>query len=332
MRDLRTILLYQESINAIRKYFEKQDYLEYTVQILQSALPLEPNIYPFQTLWKLPAKSQKFYLSTSPEAELKKFLSLGVKNCFAISKSFRNLEGKSPLHTPEFLMLEWYRINTTTEDIKKEIKEFIVFLKNYLYSYKKLSPKPTIRFKNQLLDLENLWPDISLRHLFKIRTKSDLAQLLDDKNMFFYAKKKGYNIAPSTTWDQLFHQILLNEIEPHLPIYPFFLIDYPARISPLCSVQKTNPDFADRFELFIGRIEIANGNKEETQISKIEKSFDKEKLHRRETRSILPPLDYGFLSSLAKLKGRSVCGVGLGVERLFMLLQNIKDISILSLS
>jgi lysyl-tRNA synthetase class 2 len=112
-------------LRSIRQYFWQQNFVEIEIPYLNSSLPLEPNIYSFKTTWT--HKNQDFLLPTSPEFALKKFLVKNKKNCFAISHCFRDLESSDPLHTPEFLMLEWYEVNKNLDDLKKTTQNFVSY-------------------------------------------------------------------------------------------------------------------------------------------------------------------------------------------------------------
>ena len=110
-------------LKAIRKYFWGQNFTEIEVPYLNSSLPLEANIYSFKTTWT--HRHQNFYVPTSPEFALKKFLTKNNQNCFAISHCFRDLEDKGPNHTPEFLMLEWYEVGKTYQDLMLSTQNFV---------------------------------------------------------------------------------------------------------------------------------------------------------------------------------------------------------------
>src|SRR6266498_2907542 len=109
MNNLQPYYIREELIHQTRQFFRTKNFREIIAPVLKESLPLEPNIYPFQTTWNRHNKQNPLYLVTSPESSLKKMLAKGVGNCFAIGHSFRNLESAGTKHNPEFLMLEWYR-------------------------------------------------------------------------------------------------------------------------------------------------------------------------------------------------------------------------------
>src|SRR4030042_3139996 len=108
----------QQVISSCRQFFLDRHFQEITVPILNPSIPTEANIYPFTTTHSQSrAKKQKLFLTTSPESSLKKLISQGLSDCFAISPCFRNLENIGPHHQPEFLMLEWYQIDKNYQDV-----------------------------------------------------------------------------------------------------------------------------------------------------------------------------------------------------------------------
>lgn len=153
-------------------------------------------------------------------------LDQGVEKCFSIGHSFRNLEASGTLHSPEFLMLEWYRKNADYFKIMEDVKKLM-----------------------KLLGVTGSWQTFSLPELFKKYAKVDLINLVNAD-----AQRPDY--------DKLF----VNEIESRLPKTPLFIIDYPSSISPLCKPKKDNPLLAERFEFYWKGVELANGNTENTDI------------------------------------------------------------------
>ncbi len=162
--------------------------------------------------------------------------------------------------------------------------------------------------------------------VFKKYAGLNLEDIMGDNAMWKVAADRGYN-TQNATWEQLFNQIFLNEIEAKLPHDPFFLTDYPAKISSLCARRKDKPYLAERFELYINGIEIANGNTENTDAEEILDSMEKEEHYRKKRSLICPPIDMEFIEALRKMSAKSYAGIGLGIDRLAMVLGGITDIS-----
>ena len=286
-------------IKIIREFFYTRKFHEVITSVLNTALPLEPNLRPFITTHKYKNIKETFYLAMSPERELKKMLAEGMGNCFSFTPSFRNYELVGPLHFHEFIMLEWYRKNAVYTDIMKDIEALLKIISRQM--------KSTIIMENKS------FPRISLNDLFEEKIGKKIDSLIDDKEQLWkIAEKKGYKIEKKTTWHELFDQLFVNEIETTFSSEPFFLTDFPAHISPLCKKQESNPFLAERFELYINRVEIANGNTENTDTKSIRMVFEQE--HKKTGM----PIDEEFLAWLELMKHSSYAGVGLGIDRLAM--------------
>ena len=320
MNTLQSMYNLETVVRSIREFFHRKNFHEVITPILHTGLPLEPTAYPLITFWQKMKAGKTLYLATSPESFLKKMLATGLGNCFAISKSFRNLEDGGKLNLPEFLMLEWYREKADYILIMKEIQELIIWINEQLPHYG--------RKESFFIDQTKKWQVYSFIELFDKYANLDYGKILSGNNLFPLAKKQGYLIEKDTTWEQLFNQLFLNGIYPHLPLTPFFLVDFPGRISPLCKVRKTNPQIAERFELFIGGIEIANGNTESTDSVQITKFFSEERMYRKRNQKLISVIDQGFISAVRKMgkKPYTYAGAGLGIERLVMILTNKSDI------
>jgi elongation factor P--beta-lysine ligase len=290
------------------------------------ALPLEPNLYAFQTHWKTASSTTNLFLSTSPESGLKKMLAKGIGDCFTISKSFRNLEGQGSLHTPEFLMLEWYRENADYKQIMKDTQELFIFVKNAIDTYSKKEKSSTLNYQGKESSLAGDWPILSMVDLFEKQTGLSFESVLQDDIMLKKAKEKGYSVT-NATWGELFDQIFVNEVEPSLAKSPFFIIDFPARISPLCTPRADKPYLAERFEVYMFGMELGNGNTENTDSESVRKVFLKEKENRKKLGLFAPPIDEQFLQALKTMSSKKYGGIGLGVDRLAMIMADVPNIT-----
>lgn len=307
---LKHILLRDELMKATRAFFAERKFTEITPTILNDAVPNEPNISPFVTSWDRGSSEKEVkYLPISPERSLKIALGMGLGDCYAIGHSFRNLEGSGSLHLPEFLMLEWYRVQSTYQKIMNELKEYVAFV--------------SIKLSLPVISQKNDWRIISLKERLEEVLGTSYEKLLtDDQTLFDVAKKLGYTIE-NASWRQIFDQIMVNEIESKLPKDPVFLVDFPSRISTLCKTKIDEQYIAERFELYIQGVEIANGNNENTNVSEIRKVFE------NETGEGRSPLDIQFLDALQRMHdtGNTFAGVGLGLERLLMVMMGEEKIA-----
>lgn len=282
---------------ATREFFYKQNFREIIPHLLSPAIPTEPGISPFKTSWNLPSKSTEFYLPASPERYMKKVLAEGMDDCFSIGYCFRNLEGQGPLHNPEFMMLEWYRKNKDYQEIIKDLKEYVIYVS---------------REVNKKIIFPSEWPILSLENLFEKYTGLNYQKsILDEEYFFSELNKKNYN-TKNASWLDMFSQILVQEVEVNFGDEPFFLIDFPARQSPLCKVNNEKKYLADRFEFYLNGIEMANGNNENLDFENMKKvNSDEEFL--------------GYVQKMHEL-GNIYSGVGFGIDRLLMILSENTEI------
>ncbi len=309
--NLELLLAREQIIKDIRAFFDARGFHEVTVPVLNLSVPLEPNLHPFKTIWETTEGKIDLYLPLSPERHLKYLLAKGIGNCYAIGHTFRNLESAGPKHNPEFLMLEWYRMDATSQNIMKDTQTLMRALMGENFYY-----------QGKTYDLSHPWPHLSLVDLFAQYAKLQFPKLLDEQQMRLAAKAKGYAIKKAT-WGELFDQIFLNEIEPYLPQEPFFLVDFPARMSPLCAPQKEKPFLADRFEVYFAGIELGNGNSESTNAESVRAIFRQESSRRSHPQ----PMDETFFAAIRKMENKQLAGIGLGVDRLAMIIANQTTLS-----
>lgn len=326
---LAPVIIKEQVIRAIREFFQEKKFQEITTPVLNNALPLEPNLYSFATNWHYSDKKQTLYLATSPEAGLKKMLALGLDKVFAISPSFRNQEPADLEHNPEFLMLEWYRADAGYEQIMADTEELVKFVAEKVSGTK----ENQLEYQGNKINLKTPWKRVSLAELFHKEFKQPIDNFLKLSEIQQLAKNLGYQTYNST-WEQLFNQIFIDLLEPRLAHQPVFLIDFPARISPLCKPKTDQPFLAQRFEFYLAGMELGNGNTEQTDARTVRQHFTKEQNFRIKNNLPVPKIDEEFLQVLENLDqtGQEFAGIGLGVERLAMILADVERISDLSLS
>jgi len=320
---LASIFIREQVIDAIREFFKHDGFHEIITPVLNQGLPLEPNLYSFSTEWQYLDRQQTLYLPTSPEAGLKKMLALGLEKVFAISPSFRNQEPADQEHNPEFLMLEWYRSNADYQQIMVDVEELIHFVAKKLATVK----RQQLKYQEEIINLTTPWKRVSLAELFFKEINQPIANFLRLSEMQSLAKKLGYQ-TQNSTWEQLFNQVFIELLEPQLGKQPVFLIDFPARISPLCKPKPDQLFLAQRFEVYLAGMELGNGNTEETKVEKVQGYFQKEQDFRVKNKLSIPKIDQQFLQALKRLDqtNKNYAGIGLGVERLAMILANESEI------
>jgi len=313
----------EKVIQLTRQFFIDQGFHEVETPTLLPSLPLEPNLYSLKTTWT--HKNKNLYFVTSPESSLKKLISKGIGNCFAIQKVVRDLEDIGPTHNLEFSMLEWYEVGKNYQDIAQTTQNLVLYLHKGIAKYLNKRVSNILTYQNISIDLSTPWPSSTLSDLFKNFASLDLSKNLTFSAIKKTADKKGYNTYGITSWEPLYTQIFINEIESNLPTdQPFIIYDYPTILSPLCQPCQNNPNFRQRFEFYIGGMEIGNAYTENTNSKDLLIQTKKELKFRQKNSLPIHPIDYDFVNSCSHLP--PCTGIGLGLDRLAMLFSNATDI------
>jgi len=270
-------------IQALRHFFITQDFLEVDTPIRIPTLAPETHIEP--------EVCGSWFLQTSPELCMKRLLTGGSPALFQICKCFRRNE-RGDRHLPEFTMLEWYRTGCDYRRLMVDCEQLLLFLADFF----RLGS--TIRVGDQTVALSPPWERLTVAEAFRRHAPQSLDQSL-----------------ASGTFDE----VLCTYIEPQLGISgPIFLYDYPAELGSLALTKKTDPTLAERFELYVGGIEIANGFSELTDPVEQRRRFAREQ-STIQARGRQPwPMPEKFLAALAQLN--DAAGIALGVDRLAMVL------------
>lgn len=320
-----------------RDFFNKQGFLEVETPIMTQIPGMEPHLTPFETKFIPPSnlgnhKQIALYLNTSPELQMKKLLGAGFGNIFQITKVFRNREMNSPLHNPEFTMLEWYRENAGYTDLMTDCENLICKLLPG-----KSDQSINLQYQSQIINLAPPWPRFSTSELFKKYCNIDLFEnqtfekfkkTVDNISTKYSQFSSALNSSGCITWDDLYFKIFLNRIEPGLAKLnqPFFIYDYPSSQAALAKKSSKNSFFAERFELYIKGIELANAFSELTDSKEQRKRLKKEQKLRKKLGKTVFPIDEEFLQALDQIK-KPCAGIALGLDRLLMLLLDKKSIN-----
>lgn len=306
-------------ISSIRNYFASEDFTEVDTPILQVSPGNETHLHAFKTEIKsLTGEApQTRYLHTSPEFAMKKLLVAGIPRLYQLAHAFRNGE-RSSRHHPEFMMLEWYRANATLRTIMDDCI-------NLVRTSAKATGCRIFSANNMACDPFLDWTELSVPEAFQRYVNIDLLATMPDghnpdtKALAVEAERLGVHVSEDDVWDDLFFRILGERIEPHLGNrQPTFLCDYPVSQAALARPKTDNPNLAERFELYICGIELANAFGELTnpdeQLRRFQTDMDmKEKLYGERH-----PIDEDFIAALRHGMPDSA-GIALGFDRLVML-------------
>ncbi len=321
----------EKVITAIRTFFINQGFHEVETPFLTGSLPPESYVDVFETkLLDRKRQATRAFLPTSPEPFLKKLLVAGIGNCFSITKSFRNTESQSKTHNPEFTILEWYRVGADYTDIMKDCEDLLMFINTYLLRSKTTKgamDTKTIIYGGKKVSLALPWERLTVTQAFKKYAHVNLERALTEQEIFVVAKKKGYTIGKNDNWEELFLQIFLNEVEPHLGRgKPTIIYDYPVTLAALSKKKKSDPRFAERFEFYIEGLELGDAYSELTDWKEQAERFASETKEREQLGKTAHPIDTDFIDAL-KVGLPSTGGIAVGVDRLIMLFADVTDIA-----
>lgn len=322
---IQNLILREKITDAIREFFKKENFREVETPILVPSVIPESYLEHFTTrLFDRRRNGKKMFLISSPEASLKKLIVEGLGNCFEITRSFRNGETDSLLHTPEFTILEWYRIGTDYRKVMEDCERLFFYISRKV---KRRKAKGEIIYNGNVIDLTLPWERISVVEALKKYANIDFDDIAGEKKIVKIAKMHGYQVSGKFSWEEIFNQIFLNEVEPHLGTHgkPTIIYDYPAPLAALAKLKKGDSRFAERFELYIGGLELGDCYTELTDWKEQEKRFGKELdiIGQSGKTKVYP--DKQFIEALKK--GLPECsGMAMGIDRIVMLFGNIRDI------
>lgn len=311
----------EKIIDAIRLFFKQQDFLEVDTPLMVRSPGMEPYLEVFETtLLDTDRSSQKAYLLTSPEYALKKLLAAGIPKLFQICKSFRNGEGKSKKHNAEFTIMEWYRTNADYIDIMDDCENLCRFIVQTLFG------KTTFTYQGKDFNFTKPWERLSVAQAFQKYCNIDVKTLLDEKLLLEAGKKRGFSVDKHTTWEQIYNQFFLNDIDVHLGVeQPTILYDYPVSQASLSKKKRGDPRFAERFEFYLAGIEMGNAFSELTDADEQLRRFQIEREERKSLGKTLYDIDMDYIEALHSGIPQSG-GIAVGIDRLCMFFSNTADI------
>ncbi|MCS6838070.1 MAG: lysine--tRNA ligase [Bdellovibrionaceae bacterium] len=314
--ETRSRLIYE-----IRQWMVQQGFMEVETPILQ---PIYGGAaaHPFETYHR--ALDRKLYLKISPELYLKRLIVGGFEKVFEIGKNFRN-EGIDRTHNPEFTMMEWYEAYTDYFFQMERFESLVTYL------VEKLCGSTKIRFQGTEIDFKRPWR--RLKVLDGVREYSgidpDRASLEDLRQRLRELQSEWASDDDKLhrlTWGELVMEIFELTAEPHL-VQPTIVMDHPVEISPLTKRHRQDPRLVERFEPFVAGMEIGNSYSE---LNDPEEQY--ERLKEQEAKRIIDdeahPMDLDFIHAI-DVGMPPTGGVGLGIERLVMLITDqpsIRDI------
>ncbi|MDD5190103.1 MAG: EF-P lysine aminoacylase GenX [Dehalococcoidales bacterium] len=269
-------------LQVTRRFFDTRDFLEVETPLRSPAIAPEKEIVPFD--------SEGWFLSTSPELYMKRLLAAGYRNLYQISHSFRKGE-RGRWHNPEFTMLEWYRAGADYQAMINDTEQLVLTIA------RELGLGEALKYQGKTIDLTAPWGSLTVKEAYKQLAGWD----------------PGINPDPVR-----FDTDMVTKVIPHFNAHrPTVILDYPAPMASLARLKPGEPGVAERAEVFIGGLEIANGYSELTGRAEQTKRFQKETDVIKHEQQRVAPMPEKFLEAMDDLPPSG--GIALGLDRLVML-------------
>jgi lysyl-tRNA synthetase class 2 len=296
------------TIRALRRFLDERRFLEVETPVLQ---PIYGGAAarPFTTYHN--QLDQEFYLRISFELYLKRLLVGMYERVYEIGHDFRN-EGVSHKHNPEFTQLEFYAAYLDYRDVMALTEEMVAFVAESALGSR------VIAYQGETIDLSPPWRRVSLRQAALEVTGIDYGILPSAPELAAALRDRGLAVPEQATWGYMIDKVLLGAVEPTL-IQPTFIVDYPRDISPLAKRKPDDPTHVERFEFFIGGLEMGNA------FTELNDPFDQERRFLEMAELYAPddeeahPMDEDYLRAM-RYGMPPNGGFGMGIDRLVMLL------------
>jgi len=320
--DRRSSLVVRARVmTTVRDVLSRRGYLEVETPILQVSPGLEPHLKAFGTAWTPPdgRAPQPLYLHTSPEFTMKKLLAAGLPAIFQMARVFRDGE-RSATHHPEFTMLEWYRVGFSYTDLMDETEALVAACQD-------AAGGAPLRWAGAEANARKPWQRLSVAEALAVHAGVDLMACLpahpdpdpDPAPLATEARRLGLTVDQADRFDDVFFRIFLEHVEPRLGFgVPTILYDYPVCMAALSRPKATDPRLAERFEVYVCGMELANAFGELTDPVEQRARFEADMALKERLYGERYPIDEDFLAALTH--GLPDCaGIALGIDRLAML-------------
>jgi lysyl-tRNA synthetase class 2 len=308
-------------VQGIRRFFLEQGFVEVETPLLVPSPGMEPHLLALELYCTLPTgKKEKKYLHTSPEYGMKKLLGQGWEKIFQVCRVFRDGE-VSATHQIEFTMLEWYRAHADYQKIMEDCEGLLSFLAVEVWGM------PESSYQGRAINLSPPFERLSVARAMSLFGGIDIEKNRDGDSLLAEAKSRGYRFDKAGTYgfDDVFFKVFLEAVEPRLGYpRPTILYNYPAEMAALARLKSDNPLWAERFELYVAGLELANAFSELNDPGEQRRRFEEEQKLRAQLGKPVYPIDEELLQALSRMPPSA--GIALGVDRLVMLFCNVQSI------
>jgi len=301
-------------IQEVRTFFLEREFLEVETPMMQP-IPGGAEATPFKTHHN--ALGMDLYLRIAPELYLKRLVVGGFERVFEINRNFRN-EGISTQHNPEFTMLEFYQAYATYSDLMELTESLLARVAE------SVTGSPTVSYQGQSIDFSGRWRRLALYDALAEIGQIPREILHDRQRLLDFASHRQVTVTKTGKLGKVITKLFDALVQPHL-IQPTFITGYPAEVSPLSRRSDQTPDLTDRFELFIGGREIANGFSELNDPMDQRARFLQQVAEREAGDAEAHWMDEDYVEAL-EYGMPPTAGEGIGIDRLAMLLTDAASI------
>ena len=300
---------------CVRGFFEEAGFVEVETPLLAARLIPEPSIGIFATeQHHADGSARTLYLTPSPELWMKRLVAAGMPRVYQLARCFRNVEEQGAFHHREFTMLEWYAVDEDYGDALDRMERLLAALRAEIATGGGHGPADGTAPPVRRVEMARLWQD-AVGVDPAGASGAELAAL---------ARRLEIPTESADTWEQLFNRIFLTRIEPRIATHhPVAVLDYPARI-PTLAATAADGVHAQRWELYLGGVEVANCFQEETDRAALGKLLTSE-ARRQRTARVAPRPDLALAEAFGSVAACS--GVAVGIDRLYALLLGLPAIA-----
>ena len=312
-RQQENLAVRAQVLSAIRAFFAGAGFLEVETPALVVAPGQEAHLQVFETRL-LEAAPAPHFLVTSPEHHMKRLLGGGLSRIFQICRCFRNGE-RSRIHSPEFTMVEWYRAYASLDEVMADVEQLV------RHVCRTVSGRAGLVYQGVPVELAPAWRRLTVAQAFERYAGVVLPECRTADELRRRARTLGFASArDEDSWEDLFYKLLVERVEPALvALGPVLLAEYPACMAAMAKLKETDPSVAERAEVYIAGLELANGFTELNDPAEQRRRFADECRKRNLLGYPALPLDREFLRMMEQ--GMPPAGgMALGVDRLVMLL------------
>jgi len=308
------------TISAVRRYLDTHGYIEAETPILQ---PLYggATARPFVTHHN--ALERDLYMRIAVELYLKRLIVGGFERVYEIGRNFRN-EGVDRTHNPEFTMLEFYEAYADYRKMMEVVEEMVAFVAQEVHG------SPLITYQGTQIDLTPPWPRMTLTDAIAKFAGIDVRRFQDKESLAAEMRANGYEADPKLGWGRLVDDLMKAMFRKGIPALrqALFLTDYPLDISPLAKQHREMAGLVERFQPFVGGLELGNAFTELNDPLDQRARFEDQAQQRAQGDDEAQVLDEDFLEAI-EIGMPPTGGVGIGVDRLVMLMtdqESIRDV------